>query len=124
MESNVVGWFEIYVSDMQRAVKFYAEVFNLGDFTEINIGEERLCMFPSVEDRPYISGALVETRHHSPGVGGTVVYFHSTDCGVEEARIAAAGGEVLRPKYSIGEFGYVCIFKDTEGNLVGIHSRN
>lgn len=38
------------------------------------------------------------------------------------SRIPGAGGAVIRPKFGIGEHGYIAIFQDTEGNVVGLHS--
>jgi uncharacterized protein len=46
------------------------------------------------------------------------------DCVTEERRIEEAGGKIVRPKMSIGEFGFVSIFIDSEGNTIGLHSRN
>ena len=34
----------------------------------------------------------------------------------------AAGGKVVRPKFSIGEFGWVSLCEDTEGNMFGFSS--
>ncbi|MEZ8130035.1 VOC family protein [Enterovibrio norvegicus] len=42
-------------------------------------------------------------------IGGTIVYFGVEDCAVEESRIEASGGQVIKPKMSIGEFGFVCV---------------
>ena len=56
------------------------------------------------------------------GGNSTLVYFHCEDCAVEEARMAAAGGQIKRSKMSIGEFGFVTLALDTEGNMVGLHS--
>ena len=35
------------------------------------------------------------------------------------ARVEAAGGTLVRPKMSIGEYGHIVLAKDTEGNLIG-----
>ncbi|OEE67477.1 hypothetical protein A1OO_17165 [Enterovibrio norvegicus FF-33] len=67
-------------------------------------------------------GALVKRENASPVTGGTIVYFGVEDCAVEESRVEAAGGQVIKPKMSIGEFGFVCVCMDTEGNLFGLSS--
>jgi predicted enzyme related to lactoylglutathione lyase len=67
-------------------------------------------------------GALTKSAYGAPGVGGTTVYFSAEDCAVEETRVAKAGGIVIRPKFSIGEFGWVTLCQDTEGNLFGLSS--
>jgi uncharacterized protein len=67
-------------------------------------------------------GALVKLDYARPGPGGSMVYFSCEDCAVEEARVSAAGGSIVRPKFSIGGHGFVSIINDTEGNMVGLHS--
>ncbi|MEW6307385.1 MAG: hypothetical protein AB1705_28365 [Verrucomicrobiota bacterium] len=37
-------------------------------------------------------------------------------------RIPGAGGSIVKPRTSIGEHGFIAILKDTEGNVVGLHS--
>ena len=41
---------------------------------------------------------------------------------VEEARALKAGGQLHRSKMSIGEYGFISLVHDTEGNLIGLHS--
>ena len=124
---NPVGWFEIYVEDMDRAQKFYEEVFrtqlvNLADPTDQSM---KMMAFPfSMEDLPGASGTLVWQEGIPSGGNSTIIYFSSLDCSVEEGRVEAAGGKVLQPKMSIGEHGFMSLMEDTEGNTVGIHSMN
>ncbi len=122
---NPVGWFEIYVEDMDRAQSFYEEVFqtelvNLADPTDLSM---KMMAFPfSMEDLPGASGTLVWQEGMPSGGNSTIIYFSSLDCSVEESRVEAAGGKVLQPKMSIGEHGFMSLMEDTEGNTVGIHS--
>jgi len=51
-----------------------------------------------------------------------LVYFTSEDCAVEEGKVANFGGRVQRGKISIGEYGFITLAFDTEGNMFGIHS--
>jgi len=53
-----------------------------------------------------------------------LIYFQSEDVAIQEARILAAGGKVIVPKISLGEFGFMVQFIDTEGNKIGIHSNS
>lgn len=122
-QMNAIGWYDIFVDDLDRAVAFYEEVFArklepLGDPT----GENRMMSFPTEMSSYGAGGALSKSEHGRPGVGGTLIYFQSDDCAVEEARVVAAGGQVVRPKFSIGEFGFVSLAMDTEGNMIGIAS--
>ncbi|GAA4308618.1 VOC family protein [Pontixanthobacter gangjinensis] len=122
---NPVVWFEIYVDDLERATSFYEKVFKtelseIGDPT--NEGLKMMAFPQNMESQGKTGGALVKTEGMPAGGNSTVVYFYSEDCSTEEARVKDAGGEVLRSKMSIGEFGFVSIIKDTEGNMIGIHS--
>jgi uncharacterized protein len=120
---NAIGWFDIYVDNMDRAVAFYEDVLQqkleqIGDPT----GETQMMSFPSDMKSYGAPGALVKSNHALPGVGGTMVYFSVEDCAVEQARIVAAKGKIIRPKFSIGEFGWVTLCEDTEGNMFGLNS--
>lgn len=122
-KTNAIGWFDIYVDDMKRAVMFYESVLQqkleqIGDPT----GETQMMGFPGDMSSYGASGALVKAAHSKPGVGGTMVYFSVEDCSVQESRIVAAGGKVVRPKFSIGPFGWVTLCMDTEGNILGFNS--
>lgn len=122
-KSNAIGWFDIYVSDMTRAVKFYQSVLlqnlePIGDPT----GETQMMSFPTDMANYGAGGALVKSNYARPGPGGTMVYFGVEDCTQEESRIVPAGGKVLRPKFSIGDFGWVTLCEDSEGNLFGLSS--
>jgi uncharacterized protein len=119
---NPVGWFDIYVSNLERAKKFYEQVFSI-KLVDLPIEWGKQSLFPFDQDGPNISGALVEKADMTPGGNNTVVYFETDDCIAEENKIQKAGGKIIRPKMSIGEFGFVSIFTDTEGNTLGLHSR-
>ncbi|HEV2610095.1 MAG TPA: VOC family protein [Noviherbaspirillum sp.] len=121
--ANAIGWFDLYVDDMDRASAFYEAVFQhllepIGDPT----GETLMRGFSANMNAYGAAGALVKSPHARPGPGGTMVYFSVSDCAVEQARVAAAGGTVLRPKFSIGQFGWVTVCIDTEGNMFGLNS--
>jgi hypothetical protein len=123
MASNPVRWFELYVQDMDRARRFYEAV--LGTRLE-QIGPEGgdldMWAFPMTPEAPGTGGALVKAEGVASGPGGTLVYFASEDCAVEAGRVAAAGGRVEREKMSIGQYGFIALVRDSEGNLFGLHS--
>lgn len=121
---NAIGWFDLYVEDMTRAVAFYEAVFQrtlepMDDPT----GETQMRAFPTRMEMYGAGGALVKSAHARPGIGGTTVYFSVDDCATEQARVLAAGGAIVRSKFSIGAFGWVALCMDTEGNLFGLSSR-
>lgn len=122
---NPFTWVEIYVDDMKRAQKFYEEILQIQMIpmeTPGGMGDLQMVSFPWAQNEPNISGALCKTSEMKPGTGGTLVYFACDDCAVEMGRVAAAGGQVLQPKFPIGEFGFCSICMDTEGNAFGLHS--
>lgn len=124
-QSNPVGWFELHVSDLERAKTFYRAVFKrpMEDLPAPAGGELQMCGFTMNPGGTGAAGALVKGPNLSPGSGGTLVYFSSPDCAIEAARAAAHGGKVLQQKMSIGPYGFVAIVQDTEGNSIGVHSR-
>jgi predicted enzyme related to lactoylglutathione lyase len=122
-KTNAIAWFDIYVEDMERATAFYEAVLKqklekMGDPT----GETQMMSFPADMGAYGAAGALVKSEYARPGVGGTLVYFGVEDCSVQEGRVEAAGGKVIKPKFSIGEFGWVTLCEDTEGNMFGLNS--
>ena len=119
-ERNIVGWFEIYVQDMNRAKKFYESVFKV-QLTKLPAGIE-MWAFPMKSEAPGCPGALVQAPGMESKMGGTVVYFHTEDCAVEAERAAQNGGKIAKGKFSIGQHGFISLVTDSEGNLIGIHS--
>jgi uncharacterized protein len=119
---NPVGWFDINVANLDRAKTFYETVFSI-KLTDLPIEWGKQSLFPFNHECPNISGALVEKPDFAPSGNNTVIYFETEDCVAEEQKIENAGGKVVQPKMNIGEFGFVSIFIDTEGNTLGLHSR-
>lgn len=119
---NPVCWFDIHVSDLERAKKFYETVFDI-TLTDLPIAFGKQSTFPFSEQGPNATGALVEKEDFQAGGNNTVVYFASADCTTEEAKIEQAGGTIIQPKMSIGEFGFISMFSDLDGNVVGLYSR-
>lgn len=120
---NAVGWFDIFVNDLNRAVAFYETMLGsklepMGDPT----GESQMMSFPAEMSAYGAGGALTKAPYAGPGVGGTIVYFMVEDCALQQERVVEAGGSVVRPKFSIGDFGWVLLCQDTEGNMIGFNS--
>jgi len=118
---NPVGWFEIYVQDMNRAKAFYETTFEV-KLQPLPSPVIPMLAFPMQQDRPGCPGALVKMVGKDSGGGGTIVYFSCEDCGIEASRAVKNGGRVLKEKFSIGQYGFIALVFDTEGNLIGLHS--
>ncbi len=119
--ANPVGWFDIHVANLERAKAFYETVFAI-ELTDLPSEWGKQSTFPYQHGGANATGALVEKSSFVTNESTTVVYFVSEDCLTEEGRVKEAGGEVIRPKSSIGEFGFISLLKDTEGNTIGLHS--
>jgi uncharacterized protein len=119
-------WFEIYVDDIKRATKFYEEVLDtkLESLGDPSNQDTKMMSFPGDMNREMYgaNGALVQMDGVKAGAGGTLIYFHSEDCVTEESRVKAAGGRIVKPKMSIGEYGFISLCLDTEENMFGFHS--
>lgn len=118
---NPVGWFEIYVQDMARAKAFYETVLDT-TLDPLPMGDIEMFTFPFDMTTPGSGGALVKFAGMPSGGNSTLVYFNCEDCGLEGSRVAAAGGTIQREKMSIGDYGFIVLAYDTEGNLFGLHS--
>ena len=119
--SNPVRWFEIYVQDMDRARRFYEAVLDT-KLQRLDAGDLEMWAFPRSQGHVGTGGSLVKAGGVPSGGNSTLVYFACEDCAVEASRVEAAGGKVQRPKMSIGEYGYVAMVLDTDGNMIGLHS--
>src|SRR5665213_1854534 len=96
---NTLNWFEIAVSDFDRAKKFYETVFGI-TMPVMEFGPLKMGMFPM-----------------EPGNG-------KPDLSVALGKVEAAGGKIMRPKTIISpEFGYMAVMIDTEGNAIALHSQ-
>ena len=120
--TNALNWFEIPVTDMDRAKAFYGEVLGseLKAFAIDELGGRTEMMLPYQDG---VGGALVQHDDYVPSQEGSVVYLNSgDDLSVPLSRVEKAGGKVLAEKTGIGENGFIAFFLDTEGNKVGLHS--
>ncbi|MGE3843175.1 MAG: VOC family protein [Vicinamibacterales bacterium] len=119
--TNPVNWFEIYVQDMSRAKTFYEAVLGVA-LTKLPGTDFEMWTFPMQQAAAGAAGALVHFSGVSSGGNSVLVYFSCQDCAVEAGRVAGAGGRVFREKMSIGQYGFIALALDTEGNMFGLHS--
>lgn len=122
MSLNPVVYFEIPVSDLERAIAFYEAVFMVEFEREIVDGNE-MAFFPMNEKDGGISGALVKGEVYIPTINGVIIYFRTDSIDETLERAVQHGSEVLYPKTSVGKLGYVAEFKDSEGNRIALYMR-
>ena len=117
---NVLNWFEIPVTQLDRATGFY-ETILATKLKREQFGDQALAIFGSASEGA--GGALALDAKRKPNADGTLVYLNAN--GKLDAvigRVEAAGGKVIVPKTDIGAPGFIALIRDTEGNQVGLHS--
>ena len=126
---KIAGWFEIPVADMERALKFYEEVFRF-KMIRNKMGVLDMAFFPGSTD-PQAAGAAGSLVYHpefyNPSPQGTLIYLSSQerDLSVELNRVEAAGGSIYLQKKQIAlDIGYMGVMIDSEGNRIALHSWN
>jgi predicted enzyme related to lactoylglutathione lyase len=103
---NAIDWFEIPVTDLDRAQGFYEQVLDAKmDRAEMPESQMTMAVFP-----------------YDRTEGSTIYLNGGDDLAIPLARVEAAGGKVIFPKSSIGVSGFIAHFLDTEGNRVALHS--
>jgi predicted enzyme related to lactoylglutathione lyase len=121
MAHNPINWFEIYVQDMARARAFYEAVLAT-QLERLEGPDIEMWAFPRNPEWPGSAGALVHMEGFPSGHNSVLVYFRCEDCAVEAGRAGANGGKVFKEKFSIGQYGFIALVTDTEGNMIGLHS--
>ena len=121
--TNALNWFEISVTDIARAKKFYEDVFGIAMETQDMMGM-KMAYFPADMMGGKVGGSIVESQYHKPSADGAKIYLNANpDLDVALGKVEAAGGKIHMPKMKISdEIGYMGFFVDTEGNVVAMHS--
>lgn len=118
---NPVNWFEIPVVDLDRAVHFYQTVLGY-ELSRNDLGPIHMAFFPMLDNARGTSGALVQSDGFIPAATGILIYFTVDDIDATLQRVEAEGGLILQRRESIGKYGWVGRFEDSEGNVVALHS--
>lgn len=124
MQGNYINWFEIPVADLDRATQFYNSVFGI-EINPMHFGPFKMGIFEH-SAKSGVAGALVAGEGYEPSDKGPLLYLNGgEDLAVALAKVEAAGGSVVMPKFQISpENGYMAVFMDTEGNKLAMHSMN
>lgn len=125
LKHNIVGWFEIPVTDMARAIQFYENVFGIKLQRE-KMGPLDMAWFPWVENSVGAGGSLVyDPENYKPTADGVLIYLTTATGDIDEdlQRVVANGGQAIMPKTLISpEIGYMGLFIDSEGNRLALHA--
>ena len=120
MMHNPVSYFEIPVTDMDRAVAFYESVFSVSLDRTVIDGHE-MALFPFDEAGKGVSGALAKGESYVPSTAGPRIYFSVENIDETLQQAIINGGKVAYPKTLVGDF-WVAEFEDSEGNQIALSS--
>lgn len=124
LQPDVPAWFEIPVTDIDRAQRFYEALLGVAMKRSRYMGHADQAVFPNGGPN-HASGALVQAdAERAPSQrSGTVVYLSVRDIRPLLERVGALGGEVLLPLTAITDTPIVVgHIRDSEGNRVGLAS--
>jgi len=119
---NAINWFEIPAANFKRAVAFYERILAAKLPIDDSFPGMKMAMFPYQD--PGVGGCLIEFDQARPNGDGVRIYLSGgEDLAPILARVEAAGVKIVMPKTLIREdIGYIGMFSDSEGNIVGLHS--
>ncbi len=119
---NAINWFEIPVTDFERAKNFYETIIG-AEMPPMQAMDMKSAFFPVDLESGAIGGCIVQGDGYTPSNSGALVYLSGgDDLNSILSKVENAGGKILLPKMGIGENGFMAHFTDTEGNKVGLHS--
>jgi uncharacterized protein len=123
---NAITWFEIPAGDFARAKKFYEAVLDVS-LVPMEAEGRKMAAFPADWKKGELSGCIAEGQGMTPAPHGTIVFLNcAPDLAPALARVEKAGGKIMLPKTKIPmqDAGYMALITDSEGNGVGLHSRD
>jgi len=111
----IIVWGEIPVTDLQKSVDFYNEVFGY----EMEIDNSGPNPMATLGGSMNTGGAHLYPGKPSPDRGNTIHIGLADTLEAGMARCTKAGGEILSPPIAIpaGRFAYA---KDLDGNSIGL----
>src|SRR5690606_4923849 len=116
MKKVTVGWFEIPVNEIDRAISFYQKVFDCF-LQKVDMEDFQMAMFPGEGGGKGAEGSLVLHKgfYKTSNIEGPLIYFSSDDVSIELAKVEEAGGTIQIPKKMISpDHGFMGVFIDSE----------
>lgn len=124
MNTHAINWFEIPVSDFERAKAFYETIFQY-QMPENTMGPARMGFLLYDFKNGGRGGAIVHNPDfYQPSANGALIYLNcEPDLSIVLNRVENAGGTIQKPKTEVGPgLGFWALILDTEGNRVALHS--
>ncbi|WP_132052027.1 VOC family protein [Pseudocnuella soli] len=123
--THAISWFEIPVTDLERAQRFYETIFGI-DLIPMDMPGFQMRAFPIEDMQTGVGGALVKAGdfYASSPTEGVLIYLNANpDVQQVLDKVEAAGGSIAVPKTEISpEHGFMGVLIDTEGNRIGLHN--
>lgn len=112
----MMNWFEIPADDLERAKRFYTELFGW-TIEEFPVPFRKDFLLIRTADLNAIFGGLTKREDQSH----TMVNYISVSCTEKYIdKIESLGGKVLVPKTAVPGMGYFAVCQDTEQNAFAI----
>lgn len=118
---NLISIVEIPADSFARAVAFYQSVLDV-KIEAIDMQGTQMGLFQA--DEGTVNVALVSGTGYRPADHGTLAYLNGgEDLQAALDKVEPNGGKIIVPKTLIDpENGFFAMFKDSEGNRMGLHS--
>lgn len=115
-----VNWFEIAVSDLEKAARLYEAAFDTKLERTVFAGIPHAIF----KDGERAMGALILADTNRPARGGhsTVLYLQVTNVKAAIGRATEAGATLVLPETSLGPQGTYALIADHDGNVSGFHT--
>src|SRR5450432_3174871 len=96
--ANAINWFEIPVTDFDRAKKFYEAIFDY-QMPESVMGQTRMGFFLYDFKSGKIGGAICHGNGYTPSEQGSLIYLNAEpDLQIVLNRVETAGGKIIQQK--------------------------
>lgn len=121
--NSFISIFEIPATDISRAINFYKEILGV-EIERMNFPEMEMGLFPYQDQM--VTGVLMKGEGYEPSKNGVTIYLNGGD-NLQPIldKVEKNGGKIIIPKTPhADESGFFAIFRDSEGNKIGLHSLN
>jgi uncharacterized protein len=120
---NLVSIIEIPTADLKRAINFYKSILAV-NIEEAEMDGVKMGILPS--ENGTVNVVLANGSDYIPTTNGSVIYLNGGDnLQTVLDKVVPNGGKIIVPKTQISpEMGFFALFTDTEGNKLGLHSKN
>jgi hypothetical protein len=113
---NPVVHFELLSKDPAKVATFYGELFGW----KIQHRPELNYRIVDTGGEGGIGGGIFKPEQEGPWPGNTTLYIAVDDLAAYRRRIVAAGGRILIEEQEVPGMGWLTLFADPEGRMMGL----